>query len=63
MTEIKLEINSCADCPFLKRERIYTADSFERPERWTCGKAEQEVCGYVEWNDKVEIPEWCPAKV
>lgn len=38
MTEIKIKINSCQDCPFFTSETQYTADSFERPEKWICKK-------------------------
>lgn len=63
-TEIKITINSCQDCPFFKSEPQYTADSFERPEKWMCKKQHNKVIrNYVDWNDKVPVPDWCPVKV
>jgi hypothetical protein len=42
---------------------VYTADSFEMPFEWKCVKADNRViAGYVEWHDKVKIPDWCPCK-
>lgn len=29
---------------------------------WDCKKFSY-VAGYVEWNDKIKIPDWCPIKV
>jgi len=63
MAEIKLEIKSCQECPFFDSETQYTADSWERPEKWICKKEKKTIANYVDWNDKVPIPEWCPIKV
>lgn len=72
MTIIKLEINTCKDCPFFHSERIYTADSFERPFDWFCKKVTvgkdknpKLIEGYVEWHEekKIKVPEWCPIKI
>lgn len=70
MTKITLDITSCKECPFFKEERIYTADSFERPFNWFCTKEEDvlgdptKIAGYVEWHEEQEIaiPNWCPIK-
>jgi len=58
-----LEIKNCRDCPFLKQERHYTADSFETAFDWFCAKKDnKEIAGYISWNEEkdVEIPKWCP---
>ena len=60
MLEIKLTIKDCTQCPFFFNQRVHTADSFEIVHRYTCGKELKIIKGYVEWNDKVEIPDWCP---
>jgi hypothetical protein len=67
MATIKLEIKSCKECPFLETKVVYTSDSWERPEDWFCKKSKdagglKKIEGYVEWHDKVKIPEWCPIK-
>lgn len=38
MTEIKIKIKSCEECPFVNIEKVYTADSWEDVSRWTCKK-------------------------
>lgn len=63
MTEIKIEIKSCADCPFVDIKRVYTSDNFERPDKWTCTKNNTVISGFVEWHDKIPVPDWCPARV
>jgi len=61
--EIKIDIKNCSECPHFESERVYTADSFEMPFEWKCVKADNRViAGYVEWHDKVKIPDWCPCK-
>lgn len=63
MAEIKLNIKTCKECPFFRAERMYTADSFERPFDWFCDKKDgKKIAGYVEWHEEksVEVPEWCP---
>lgn len=62
--EIKIEIKKCSECPFFKEERVYTADSFEIPFDWFCKKAHgRKIAGYVEWHDKIAIPDWCPCRI
>ena len=62
MATIKLEIKSCAECPHQSTSPYPTKDSFERPEYWWCNQTgeQRKIAGYVEWNDKIDIPEWCP---
>lgn len=62
-TEIKISIKDCSQCPYFDDERVYTPDSYEMPFKWTCTKAKRVISGFVEWNDKVPIPEWCPCKI
>jgi len=62
--KIQIEIKKCSECPFFKEERVYTADSFEMPFDWFCKKARgKKIAGYVEWHDKVKIPDWCPCAI
>lgn len=60
---IKIEIENCSGCPFMVSKRVYTADSFEVPFEWKCKKANKVISGFVEHNDKIKIPEWCPCKL
>ncbi|AGO49562.1 hypothetical protein Phi4:1_gp149 [Cellulophaga phage phi4:1] len=65
MAVIKLEIESCKDCPNFRRERHYTGDSWEEAYNWHCkAKEDKKIQGYVEWMDEkhIKIPEWCPIK-
>jgi hypothetical protein len=64
MTTIKIEINSCKDCPHFEQKRYYTDDSFELAYDWHCKKEDgRKIQGYVEWHEEkhIKIPEWCPA--
>ena len=73
MKTIKLEINDCSECPFHSASTYPTDDTFERPSYWWCnhpdmkqkekneaGGYAKKIAGYVEWNDKTPIPDWCP---
>lgn len=58
-----LEIKCCNKCPFWDEKRMYTSDSFEMAFDWFCKKKNnKKIAGYVEWNDKVEVPDWCPLR-
>ena len=62
--KIQLDFKSCEDCPYLDTKPVPTSDSFERPESWHCKKKDgKKIAGYVEWHNKIEIPEWCPIRV
>jgi hypothetical protein len=62
--EIKINIKDCSHCPHFESERVYTADSFEMPFEWKCIKADNRVISsFVEWHDKVKIPDWCPCRI
>jgi hypothetical protein len=58
-------IEHCVDCPHLKTEHIYMADSFDDTNvGWHCDlmpeKGEFKV---TDWRDRVkeiDIPKWCP---
>ena len=64
MTEIRIKIKNCSECPFWTDEKVYTADSFENVFKWICKKAHgKKIAGYVETFDKVPIPDWCPCKI
>lgn len=66
MAKIELEIKSCKDCPFIKMERRYGADSWEETHDWYCSKeSNKEIETDVEWRDvnTVPIPKWCPILV
>jgi hypothetical protein len=64
--KIEIEINSCQECPYFDKRRMYTSDSFEEAYDWFCKKADnKKIQGYVEWHEEedIKIPEWCPCKV
>ena len=64
MPTLKIEINSCKECPHFNSKRYYTADSFEDAFNWYCKKADnRKIQEYVEWHEEkhIKIPEWCPA--
>lgn len=64
LTTIQLEIKSCEQCPFLHTQKVYTSDSWENGYLWTCKKKnDKQIAGFVEWNDKIKVPDWCPIKV
>jgi hypothetical protein len=69
MTKITLDIKTCQECPFIKKDRHYTSDSFELAFDWFCTRKKEKghdkkISGYVEWHeeDKVPVPKWCPLK-
>ena len=65
--KIEIEIKNCDECPFLRKERFYTSDSFEFAYDWFCTATsnEEKIEGYVEWHEEkdVKVPSWCPCKV
>lgn len=66
MPTIKLEIRSCKDCPFHKKEKVYTGDSFETEFDWTCTyKPFRTIEKSVSWYEEkdVKVPNWCPIKI
>lgn len=63
MVKITIEIKSCIECPFVKTEKVYTGDNWEDVQKWTCLKKHGKIIySYHEWNDKTEVPNWCPIK-
>lgn len=63
MNKIQVEIENCSKCPNFQEKRNYTADSFENVFDWFCTKADKKIKCYVEWNENVKIPEWCPCRI
>ena len=60
MKTVKIEISSCKDCPFFKEGMDYSLDGWDRGSDWTCTKKNKMIASFVEWHDKIEIPNWCP---
>jgi len=58
-------IERCNQCSKLEAMACPTEDSWERAENWYCSGHEDvpKIAGYVEWNDKVPVPKWCPMRV
>lgn len=57
-------VNYCEKrCPFHKITGTGSTDGFDRGEDWHCTKANKPIMGFVEWTDKVCIPEWCPLRI
>lgn len=64
MAEIKMKIKDCTECPFWETSKVYTADSWENVQKWTCKKKKKVIAGYLETFDKnPKIPDWCPILV
>jgi len=63
MKKIIIEINSCKECPYFEISNISSTDGWDRGEDWFCKKAEKTIAGFVEWHEKIEIPDWCPATI
>lgn len=75
MPEIKIQIDSCKDCPHCKVTRLYTEDSWEHAEDFWCMAVVDNphyergreslpyklIRGYVEWDSEIpKPPVWCP---
>lgn len=57
---IKIEVDSCKDCPFMETKRTMGAgDACD----WFCKKENKKIAGYIEWKSEeidIIVPEWCP---
>jgi hypothetical protein len=64
MNSVTLKIDSCADCPRMRQERHYTADSFETVFEWHCIETKsRRLISILDWNDPPPpIPAWCPLR-
>lgn len=51
---VNIEIETCRDCPHLKTERYYTADSWEFVSTWYCGKTDRPKPESTDLQDIVE---------
>lgn len=62
MAKIKIEINSCKQCPHFYTTNQWSSDGWDRMEDWMCRKANKKIQGCVEWHEesKIKIPDWCP---
>jgi len=59
----KINIKFCGACPFCYSERRYTSDSWESLSTLSCSKSNnKEIADYVDWNEDIEVPSWCPLK-
>lgn len=59
MTEITLSIKDCSRCPFHEVTGTSSTDGWDRGEDWFCTKEQKFIQKFVEWHDKVPVPEWC----
>ena len=58
-----IEVSGCSECPCMKAERHYTADSFEMVFDWVCTKNHGAIVATLDWNDQAPaIPAWCPLR-
>jgi len=69
---IKVKISSCKHCPFFKMGITESTDGFDSGNDWFCAyhndgheSGYKIISGFVEWHEvsKIEIPDWCPAKI
>ena len=56
MAEIKIEIQSCKQCPFFKTTNEWSSDGWDRMEDWICTKHPENsspvrIKGYIQIND------------
>lgn len=61
--DIKININSCEQCPNRIVSKVYTADSFEDIRKVHCKLLNENVYKYLEWYEKAPVPDHCPAKI
>jgi hypothetical protein len=62
MTTIKLEVESCLQCPKVKKSVTVNAGCAYD---YTCTVNNKLITGYVEYESEEpkEVPEWCPLKI
>lgn len=58
--KIEIEIKNCSECPHLEKSNDYSMDGFDRGCDWTCRKVNKTIANFVEWQDKIKIPSFCP---
>ncbi|WP_233198014.1 hypothetical protein [Bacillus mycoides] len=64
MTQIKMGIQNCEECPHSQTSRVWTADSFETVRKVHCNLLKKDVHPYLDWHDKLTpIPNECPSKI
>lgn len=51
---VSIEIETCKQCPSLKKEDYLTADDFEHEVNWICGKSDRPAPSDRDWKPKVE---------
>lgn len=54
------DLLKCETCGHCNKQRVYTSDSWEHVEKWTCKNNNKVIGEYIEWNDKISLPDWCP---
>lgn len=60
---VQLTIKNCRQCPHLRQEKVYTADSWEEVTGWYCSKKKGRQITELDWNYKPPpIPKWCPLR-
>lgn len=75
---VNLKINACGECPHVRNDRYYTADSFEYVTKVWCAKTDRPAGPSTDREPSVEgsstiavrdtfdkaplIPEWCPLR-
>lgn len=58
-----IEISSCTECMNFLSERIYTSDSWDFVQKWSCKKYNIIIDGYHDvFDDDPGIPKECPLK-
>lgn len=71
MTKVIINIVDCSGCPFHTTTTCCTPDAWEKADDWWCNHIHcvdvngnfKKVADYVEWNDDIEVPDWCPIMV
>lgn len=61
---IKLYLENCLKCPYVRSEPCYTGDPWEHANRYFCSEMnKREIANYIEWHGEMpSVPDWCPIK-
>lgn len=61
--QIKMEIETCEQCPKHSSAYVYTGDSWDNVREIKCKETGKIVHGYLDWYDKSFVPKDCPLRV
>ncbi len=57
---IRLTIENCSECPYVRKKRVWTDDSWDEIYDYFCSISNKKVAAYMEWFDKMpDVPKDC----